>query len=358
MPLSQPFSMQVFAFVDGCPSTRAVLKAEPQDFRVTEEIAYPLSGEGEHFWLWVEKTGQNTDWVAKQLAKWAGVEARAVGTAGKKDRQAVTCQWMSVHLPGKEAPPLESLSVPGVRVLKAVRHHRKLQTGGLSGNRFELVLRDVSGSSAEVEARLARIAREGVPNYFGEQRFGRDGQNLANATRWFETGRKVKRTQKSMYLSAVRSWLFNEILSHRVANGTWNQALSGDVFQLQGSQKWFVDDGDARLAQRVAEGDVHPTGALSGRGDLPSQAQVADTEKAVLAAHPVWQQGLEQWGLRQDRRALRVLPQEVRWQWLEQDVLQLGFSLPAGSYATMVVRELVALEQETAPAENGENIRQ
>jgi len=345
--MSPPISLSHFAFAYGRPENGAVLKSEPADFQVTEQLAFSLTGEGEHLWLWVEKIGQNTDWVAKQIAKWAGVTQKEIGVAGKKDRQAITRQWMSLHLPGKPDPDLDSLEVPGVRILKAIRHNRKLQTGGLSGNRFSLVLRDITGVSDSVEARLQQITQYGVPNYFGEQRFGKDFQNLVKATALFQGQIKSpKRHQKTMYISAARSWIFNEILSERVQQYTWNQALPGDVFQLEGSQKWFADDGDSSLSKRVGEGDLHPTGALTGRGVLPSQSDAFQVEQSVLEKHAIWQAGLEKLGLKQERRALRVLPKEMTWDWLDAQTLSVSFDLPAGSYATMVMRELFVMQQE------------
>lgn len=343
-----PTDLHALAYVDGQSPARAVLKADPADFVVEEQLAYSLSGEGEHLWVWVEKIGQNTDWVAKQLAKWAGIAPKNVGVAGKKDRQAVTYQWMSLHLPGQADPAVEALAVPGVRILKMQRHHRKLQTGGLSGNRFTLTLRKLAGEAAELETRLQRIREQGVPNYFGEQRFGNGFQNLPKATQLFQGQLKApKRHQKSLYISAARSWIFNEILSRRTEQGCWNRALPGDVFQLQGSQKWFADDGDPALAERVEAMDLHPTGALTGRGVLPTQGEAFQLEQTVMARHPIWQAGLEKLGLKQERRALRVWPKALTWQWPDAETLSVSFELPAGSYATMVVRELVQLETDS-----------
>ncbi|PLA73544.1 tRNA pseudouridine(13) synthase TruD [Hydrogenovibrio sp. SC-1] len=340
--------LQTLDYAYGKPEATATLKADPSDFDVTEQIAYQLSGAGEHLWCWVEKVGQNTDWVAKQIAKWAGIAPREVGVAGKKDRQAITRQWMSCHLPGRADPSPETLDVAGVRILKTIRHHRKLQTGGLSGNRFQLTLRDVSADVAVLDARLQTLRDNGVPNYFGEQRFGQAFQNLQKATALFEGQIKSpKRHQKSLYISAARSWIFNEILSQRVDQATWDRAIDGDVFQLEASQKWFVDDGDVQLAQRVLDGDLHPTGALIGRGQLPSQLEALQLEQTIIDQHPIWQAGLEKLGLKQERRALRVLPKKMNWAWVDSETLSIGFELPAGSYATMVIRELFDLSQAT-----------
>lgn len=337
------FDMKMLAFAYGEPKETAVLKWSPDDFRVEEQIAFELSGEGEHLWLWVEKVGQNTDWVMKQLAAFAGVTSREMGAAGKKDRQAVTYQWMSCHLPGKADPDFSKLAIPGVKVLKAIRHNRKLQTGGLSGNRFELRLTEVQGDKDAIETRLKTIQAQGVPNYFGEQRFGIEMQNLMQVSRLFSGEIRPKRHQKSLYLSAARSWMFNVELSERVQQGSWNQAIEGDVFQLQGSQKCFVNEVDADIQRRIAELDIHPTGMMTGRGRSLAIAQVAEQEQKIMAAFVDWQQGLEKVGLKQERRALRVLPQGLSWQWQNESDLLLSFTLPAGSYATMVVREVVSV---------------
>ncbi|MDX1795253.1 MAG: tRNA pseudouridine(13) synthase TruD [Hydrogenovibrio sp.] len=334
-----------FAHAYGKPVSQAKLKARPEDFIVEERIAYDLSGEGEHLWIWVEKCEQNTDWVAKQIAGFIGIAPREMGVAGKKDRHAVTRQWMSCHLPGKADPDFSALDIPGVKVLKKVRHSRKLQTGGLAGNHFQIRLTGFDGEVSDVESRLQVIREQGVPNYFGEQRFGNDFQNLANASRMFRGDSRPKRHQKTMYLSAVRSWIFNEVLSLRIEQKNWNQYVGGDVFQLEGSQKWFADDGSDDLPQRLTALDIHPTGPLIGRGELPSQQSILALEQSVVDHHPLWRKGLENAGMKQERRALRVLPKQLDWQWEkgvdnEQNLL-VHFDLPAGAFATMVIRELV-----------------
>lgn len=341
--LPQPL-MSGLAYAYGLPSCSGIYKQKPEDFLVEEQIAFELSGEGEHLWCWVEKTGENTDWVLQQLAKWAGVSPARIGVAGQKDRHAVTRQWFSIQLPGQSDPDPKTLGLDSVRILKMQRHQRKLQTGGLSGNRFELVVRDIHGECETLEQRLLAIQQGGVPNYFGEQRFGYQGRNLNKATE-FLSGKlqRVKRNQKSLYISSARSWLFNLVLSQRVQRGDWNHFVSGDVLQLEGSSRWFSEDGSSDLSQRVEEGDLHPTGPMFGRGELPSQASVRDLEEQVMQPYEVWRQGLERLGLKQDRRALRVLPKNISWV-LKTDTLSLQFELPAGSYATMVMREIMKVE--------------
>lgn len=340
--------MDALAYAYGEPACGGIYRVKAEDFVVEEQIAFSLSGEGEHLWCWVEKRGENTDWVAQQLAKWAGVSPANVGVAGQKDRHALTRQWFSLWLPGQSDPQSETLHLQNVHILKMQRHGRKLQTGGLSGNYFELVVRDLQGQCDGLQARLEQIAQAGVPNYFGDQRFGFNGANLGKASALFE-GRlpRVKRNQKSLYISAARSWLFNRVLSERIRRGDWNSFVRGDALQLEGSTRWFEDDGSPELAARVAAGDLHPTGPLYGRGTWPVQDSVADLEQAVVAEFPAWLAGLEKLGLKQERRALRVLPRDLSWQWLDEDgtrALRLSFGLPAGSYATMVLRELLRLE--------------
>ena len=326
----------------GQPVISGQLKSQPADFQVEEKIAYSLMGEGEHLWLWLEKEGENTDWVAQQLAKWANIRLRDVGYAGLKDRHAITRQWFSLYLPGRADPDLALFQFETVRILKHIRHQRKLQTGGLSGNRFILTLREIIGDQNQAEARLKQIQQLGVPNYYGEQRFGRNEHNLVMAQRLFDGElTRLRPAQRSLYISAARSYLFNLILAERVKAGSWNQACSGDVFQLAGSDKWFVDDGSETLAERVNSGDIHPTGALVGAGALPSQGESFALETHVLQNHQAWWQALADLGLKQDRRALRLQPQNMNWQWLDAQTLRLEFDLPAGRYATALVRELM-----------------
>lgn len=330
----------------GGPVTRGTLKAQPADFQVEEQIAYPLSGAGEHVWLWVEKQGENTDWVAQQLAKWAGIRLRDVGYAGLKDRHGITRQWFSLYLPGQASPLAETFQLPSVRILDMTRHQRKLQTGGLSANRFILTLRQLDGERAEIEQRLQQISTQGAPNYFGEQRFGRNEYNLVMAQRLFDGElTRLRPAQRGLYISAARSFLFNRLLAQRVAQQTWQLALSGDVFQLEGSDKWFVDDGSVDLSERVARADIHPTTALVGAGALSSFGAVAQAEQALLDEHALWCRALADLGLTQERRALRVMAQDMRWQWLGEDVLEVAFTLRPGRYATVVLRELLVSKE-------------
>ncbi|HVR80974.1 MAG TPA: tRNA pseudouridine(13) synthase TruD [Luteimonas sp.] len=321
----------------------AVTRTTPEDFIVEEIDGFEASGSGEHLLLTIEKRGMNTAFAAKRIAQWADLPEMAVSYAGLKDRHAVTRQRFSVHLPKRVAPDIASLQIDDLRVLKSEWHAKKLPRGALAGNRFVLTLREVQGERADIEARLQAIAARGVPNYFGEQRFGRDGDNLGNALAMFG-GRRVGREQRGYLLSAARSALFNRVLAARASDGSWERGLNGEVWMLDGSRSVFGPEpwNDA-LAARLAAFDIHPTAPLWGRGELRTtdaareleQAALADDESLALRA------GLEAAGLKQERRATRLRPLAMTWEWGSGAcVLGLRFALPPGTYATTVLAEL------------------
>ena len=337
--MSTPFA----AF--GAPALEARIRSVAEDFRVEELDGFTAEGEGEHLLLTVEKRGMNTAFAVRAIAAWAGVPEHAVGFAGLKDRHAVTVQRFSVHLPGRDAPDEAGLVSEELRVLARTRHRRKLPRGALAGNRFVLVLREVRGERGAIEARLGELATRGVPNAFGEQRFGREAGNVAKALGMF-AGRRVGREQRSMLLSAARSELFNRVLAARVADGSWEHGLEGEVWALAGSRSVFgPEPWSEALGERLARSDIHPSGPLWGRGELRTQGPCAALESAVLGDHTALalREGLERAGLEQERRALRLQVQGLEWSWLADDVLELGFVLPPGSYATVVLAQLGAI---------------
>jgi tRNA pseudouridine13 synthase len=314
----------------------------PEDFVVEEIDAFEASGSGEHLLLTVEKRGMNTAFAAATIARWAGIADIGVGYAGLKDRHAVTRQRFSVHLPGRDPPDIAALESQDLRVLRSERHNRKLPRGALAGNRFELVLREVEGDRRDIESRLAVIAQRGVPNYFGEQRFGRGGDNIVNALAMF-AGRRVRREQRTMLLSAARSELFNRVLAMRVDTGCWDRGLDGEVWMLDGSRSVFGPEPlTAELEARAARFDIHPTAPLWGRGELRSEGAALDLETGALDGPDIraLRTGLEAAGLKQERRATRLLPVGLLWDWGDPGLLRLRFELPPGTYATVVFSEL------------------
>jgi len=331
----------------GPPAATAVLRARPEDFQVDELPLVEPDGAGSHLWLRVRKREANTPWVAARLAECSGAPSRDVGYAGMKDRRAVTTQWFSVGLQEAANDDWASWDIPGVSILEAVRHGRKLRRGALRGNRFRIALRRLRGAAGDLEERLASLAEAGLPNYFGPQRFGRDGANAGRGARWLEQGGRIPRAKRGIYLSAVRSYLFNTLLAERVRAGTWNRLLDGDVALLDGSRSTFPCHlPDVVLEQRCAAFDIHPTGPLPGRGGSGASEAAAAIERRVLEPFAPIVAALERARVDADRRSLRVRAAGLSWQFDGSDLL-LEFALPPGAYATAVLRELVSAEADS-----------
>ncbi len=324
----------------GFPLAPVQLRLEPEDFRVEEELGFAPAGAGAHVLLKVRKVNANTQWVARELARLAGCRPAEVGYAGLKDRRAVALQWFSLPRP---RTPLDwaALRTADFAVLEAHAHTRKLPRGALSGNRFAIRLHAPAGGAALAAAlapRLAAIARRGVPNYFGPQRFGRDGANLARSAQELRT---LPPQERGFVLSAARSVLFNALLAERVAAGSWERLLPGDLANLEGRGSLFaVPAEEATLAQRCEQLQIHPTGPLWGRGALETQGVVAELEAQVAARFAAQCAACEQAGMRQERRSLRLAVHELRAA-EEPAALVLHFRLGRGSFATAVLRELI-----------------
>ena len=256
----------------------------------------------------------------KQLAEAAGVQDRDVGYAGLKDRYAITRQWFSIYLPKGETPELTQLQHPEFKVLRQSRHLKKLRRGDLQGNRFRIVLRDVTGDRDAIEANLEAVASQGVPNYFGAQRFGFEGGNVMQGQAMLAREIRVRNPKKKgIYLSAVRSFVFNEVLALRIRQGLWGKTVPGDVLDEAG----------------------RPTGPLWGRGRVTTTDQAQTLENSVAERHATLCDGMEHAGLDQERRALVACPVDLSWEWPQANLLALSFSLPAGSYATSVLNEIL-----------------
>ena len=324
------------------PKQTALLKAECADFVVKEQLGYDMSGDGEFVAVKVRKTDCNTLFVGEQLAKFAGISARNMSYAGLKDRKAVTEQWFSLQMPGQPTPDFSQFSLEGVEILDVTRHQRKIRIGSLQGNHFEILLRNVEETD-ELKVRLDFLAKNGFPNYFTEQRFGRDGNNLTQALRWANGEIKVKdRNKRSFYLSAARSEIFNLIVAKRIELGLAQQVLNGDILQLNGSHSWFVVDESedlAQLQQRLAQQDVLLTAPLIGE----EEKSAVDFEHEIFAQHQALFDLMRQERMKAARRAILMQPQHFQWQF-EPNGLRLQFALPAGSYATALIRELVNVE--------------
>ncbi|MGI9245556.1 MAG: tRNA pseudouridine(13) synthase TruD [Steroidobacteraceae bacterium] len=329
----------------GEPPATGRIRTEPEDFRVEEVLGFAADGAGAHVLVLVEKRGANTGWVATQLARQAGVAVREVGFSGHKDRHAVTTQAYTLPLrPDAAVEQCLEWAGEGYAVIAAARHGRKLRPGSHRGNRFSLRVRDLRGARGALEARLLRVQAAGVPNYFGPQRFGRDGANLERALHWAAGGSAPRdRAQRGFLLSAARSFLFNAVLAERVRRGDWNRILPGEAVMLDGRRSYFLaTEPDATLDARLEAMDVHPSGPLSGRGDAPVATDAAAVEHAVLSPHVAVLELLREEGLDQERRSLRLPVREFDWSFESDETLALRFVLPRGTFATAVLHELLA----------------
>lgn len=318
-----------FNWLLGKPKQTLLFRDSNEDFVVDEIYDPKLTGEGEHFWLKIKKNGENTPWVAKALAEYFGVKELDVGFAGMKDRHAIATQWFSIYLPGKPHTiswnDFLDQSMLNAELLAEGTHSKKLKRGMHDGNAFGICLKNVSDQNA-LELRLKNIQNRGVPNYFGEQRFGRNGQNLKAFSDWVMTNRPIRNRQaKSMALSSARSYIFNCVLSERVQQNNWDCILPGDLE------------------------NNYPSGPLWGRGRSLVGGQTNDLEIFAMHNHETcniqsWCEKLEHSGLKQERRSLRLYPENFSWSFSGTD-LNVAFNLSAGEFATSVLRELALLEQ-------------
>ncbi len=332
------FGFENAPFALGAPTVCADFKTVPDDFIVEEVLGFEPAGEGEHLFLQLQTDDQNTQYTLKLLSRHFQVPQKLISYSGLKDRHGLTSQWFSLHLPGKSlSVDADVLKTLGITLLRHSRHNKKLRIGTHKANRFHIRLRNVTASESLLP-RIDAIYRQGVPNYFGPQRFGHHGHNVEEALHWVEKNElPMARELRSRVLSTLRSWLFNGELARRVADKRWNQWQAGDPTALSGSHSFFQPDAwDATLQQRLDEGDIHIAAWLWST-DHPGHASDALNRYLTLA------------GLSAEVRPLRLLPQQLEFQ-CEGDTCRLAFNLPPGAYATSVLRELVQLVDRSAPA--------
>jgi tRNA pseudouridine13 synthase len=342
-------------YLHGKPQSSGLLRSQKSDFKVFEQLPFSPIGEGEHLFIYIRKTGANTVFVARELAKYFKVKEQLVSYAGLKDRFAVTEQWFGVHVPGKQVYDLQDLTIEGVEVLEYARHNKKLRTGALTGNRFELILRNVTHVQT-LQERWKEIVAQGVPNYFGEQRFGIDGGNIDKALALF-SGTKIKdKKKRGMYLSAARSCIFNAVISERIQQGIFTKLQQGDVLMLAGTQSVFhLDELDDSIEQRFLDKDIDLTAPMWGAGDLMTSDNPKETEQRVSEKYGEFSEGLPRFGLKQERRRIRLIVENPNIEILANEQendnglssIKICFTLPAGSYATTVLRELIDYQDGT-----------
>lgn len=335
--MSLVFDWTALATRTETPGTGGRLRTVPEDFRVEELPAYGLSGEGEHLYLRLEKTGHTTAHVLRELTTQLGVRDRDVGVAGLKDRHAVTTQWIS--LPAKYEPRLEGFALDGVRVLEVTRHGNKLGLGHLRGNRFVVRVRGAGGTAETAAATLALLTAGGVPNYFGPQRFGLHGLNAEEGLRVLRGESRVRDPRVRRFLTtSVQSLLFNRFLSLRLSRDLFDRLIAGDMAKKHDTGGVFLVEDPAAESPRAERGEVSATGTLFGRKVKPLTLEAGALEAEALAAFGLTPEVFA--SRKGDRRLTRVFPEgaEVR---PEEDGYTVAFTLPRGSFATSVLRELM-----------------
>ncbi|MDB6162316.1 MAG: tRNA pseudouridine synthase, partial [Gammaproteobacteria bacterium] len=321
----------------GPPLGSGVLRAQSDDFIVEEDLGFGPAGTGQHVLVKVRKRDANTQWVARELAKVCGCRPMDVGYAGLKDRRAVAVQWFTVPKSAQSLDAWTAVRTSEFEVLEAHAHTRKLPRGALAGNSFIIRIREVTVSDDQLAERVGLIGQRGVPNYFGRQRFGREGSNLLRIT----AGLKALRPpERGFVLSAARSLIFNSVLAVRARDGSWERLEAGDIANLDARGSVFtVDPADTALLERCQRLDIHPTGPMWGRGLPASRGRVLELESGVAAQLLPASELVQEAGMEQERRSLRLAVRDLHWS-READAVVLHFRLTRGSFATTVLREL------------------
>ena len=338
------WSFEHWAYLHGKPKASAKFKTVPEDFVVTENLGFELTGEGENVFLLIEKTQLNTQQVCEYLAKFFGRRLRDIGYAGLKDKQSVSRQWFSVQMNVTQDIDLTKLGTENIRLIEHSRHIKKLKVGALKSNHFDILLRDVT-DVIDTIGQLEKIIKHGVPNYFGLQRFGFKGNNLNWADR-MSNGEDIKNKKiKGFALSASRSYIFNQVINERLKQNIFTQPVNGDVFILNGSNSYFSQDVDDEINKRLLENDIRISAPLFGKGNFETTGEVLELESNTANQHVNWQKMLCEHGLKQERRSILLMPDNLTWQVKGNDLL-ISFDLSTGCFATSVLRECVDFIQE------------
>lgn len=314
-------------YSDTEPNATATIRQQNDFFQVDEILGFDLAGEGEHLYLHIRKSGQNTNWVKQQLAEKLGMQVRDIGHAGLKDRHAVTTQWLSLYTP-KAEPELEALNIEGVELLGWKRHKQKLKPGLHQGNQFKVRLSDFQGDDSKTENILESVRQFGFPNYFGLQRFGHGGGNLSSGWQLLQRRRLGRHKKKSIYLSSLRSFLFNQVLDTQIRH---------------------LKDSAEHPAEKLSDW-LDISGPLWGRGNPIVDRTQAEAERQALKPWHALCDALEFSGLQQERRPLFIQPVNLTWSWPEPDQLDICFGLPSGAYATSLLNELARVSDASVPA--------
>jgi tRNA pseudouridine13 synthase len=334
------------------PGIGGRIKVSPEDFEVEEIPAYEPSGQGDYLFLWVEKRDLGAEYFARQVARRLGLAPGDVGTAGLKDRRAITRQMVSV--PAAAAERLAALDGDGIRVLGVSRHGNKLKPGHLRGNRFRILVRDPDPAAlGGLEALLHRLRGEGLPNFYGPQRFGRDGGTVRLGLALLRkepppadaSGRRPNLRSpflRKLALSAVQSALFNHYLARRLADGLLRRVLPGDVMAKWPVGGLFVAEDVAREQGRFDARETVTAGPIFGRKTFAAAGEAAAREEAVLGEAGLERPAFHGFGkLMQGTRRHNLFYLDGLSAAAEPEGVRLTFTLPAGSYATVLLREVM-----------------
>ena len=326
------------------PYGKATLKGEirrlAEDFQVYEELGFEPAGEGEHLLLQVEKTAIGTSALVDRIFADYGIHPRNVGSCGQKDRHAVATQWLSLHLPGESCGD-DTRSGNGYRVLRAERHRSKLRRGTHTANSFRIRIRGVDSLPDTTLGQLEALGSRGMANYFGSQRFGSRGDNVEQALKRLN-GRRLKRRQRGMLISSLRSYLFNRVLAERIERDLWSSPADGDVFMLRGSRSFFSAEIDSEISRRLGLLDISSCASRFGTGDNPLRGQARSIEQKIFDAHAEIVERLIGEGAGLQMRPMRVAVDEFAFHFdPAEKALEIRARLPAGSYVTSLLGHFV-----------------
>lgn len=335
------------------PGTGGRIRGENRDFQVEEVPAYTPSGEGEHLYLFVEKEGLTTRAVFEFIRDALAVPEAGIGVAGLKDKRALTRQWISV--PAKYQGRVSGLEgLPGVRILEQGLHGNKLRVGHLKGNRFKILIRPLEGQASKVEGQTAikvlqRLEAQGVPNYFGPQRFGIGGLNPQKGYELVSRGKgRGHPWLKKFLIASLQSLLFNDWLALRLERGLYDRVVRGDVAKKHDSGGEFLVEDPQLENPRAARLEISAMGPLYGKKYFEAEAEARALEDEILARYALRR---EQFAARKGARRVIRFPLS-EWAVLEAPQgIWVSFFLPKGAYATAVLREVMKTNPE---AEEGE----
>ena len=322
---------------------QGVIKFSPEDFRVCENLGFEPSGDGEHLFLFVEKTGLTTQQLIEALSRSLEIPLRQIAHSGLKDKQAITRQWLSLHLPGKSLSSIPE--IPGCQVLKQIRNRSKLRPGTHKSNHFEICIRQLSHFPESSIDQINAIRVHGFANYFGQQRFGKQGDNVEQALCKLQN-RGLRRHQRSLLISALRSELFNQIVSRRIESGHWKTPLEGDVFMLRGSHSIFTESLDDDILRRYQSLDISSCASLYGRGSRRFSEQAELLEQTVFASRRDITECLDQQSTKLAMRSIRAKPENLVYEYDETEkCLRLSLELPTGCYLTSLLDHFIDCQE-------------